>query len=80
MRRGFMVKGKKAVRAVCACGHVGRSQTPERYQCGHCYCTNVARSNDRTVEELRAKIRKLEAESEELRRRARKFRERHPLP
>jgi len=68
----------KALRpAVCACGHKGRSQRPEYYQCTFCYCTNVADSNDALVVKLRKRIKKLKAETADLRARAAKFRDKH---
>ena len=41
---GIIRKGAKMLPAVCACGHKGKSQRPEFYQCSGCYYAAWAKS------------------------------------
>ena len=40
--------------ATCACGHKGKSQRPQYYQCGYCYYSACAAGNRKNAKECEA--------------------------
>jgi hypothetical protein len=66
-------------RAVCGCGHVGRSANPKLYQCGCCYYLNWAIGELNAVSRALDRVDKLLASAVRHRDQATAFRARHPV-
>lgn len=69
--------GVRFVRAVCPCGHVGKSQSPEHYRCTYCYYTVKAQSSERKAKKLRARAVEHDADRERFRAKAAAFRKKN---
>ena len=65
--------------ATCKCGHEGRSNRPEYYQCGTCYYTARAQSNEAMIRKLGVRLGKLSVETIRFKAKAADFRRRHPV-
>jgi hypothetical protein len=70
-------KGLKAVKAVCGCGHKGRSQYPQWYQCTACYNEAWAQHNRELADKLEARVKKLREEAVVRLEKAAAFRAKH---
>jgi len=76
-RDPVVVRGKKMLPAVCRCGHKGRSQRPEHYQCSGCYYAAWARSEREKADKLEARAVKLRASALEHQAKSDAFRSKH---
>jgi len=73
-----LTPGMPMLPATCACGHKGKSQRPQYYQCGYCYYSACAAGNLKLARALEARAEKLRAEAETFKKKAKAFRDRHP--
>lgn len=64
-------------KAVCKCGHAGRSKQPEFYQCGYCYYSCWARSNREKADKLVQRAEALRVEAAGYEEKAEAFKAKH---
>ena len=52
-------KGSRHQKATCGCGHKGKSQNPEFYQCTACYSENWSEHNLKQADKLEARAKNI---------------------